>query len=83
MFRTLEKSKTIMMFGTVAIATVMLVFPAGAIIGNQKALAANLAGSGLADPDQGISYPSPLSHWFGGDVIHHHGFQHSGFHHRH
>jgi len=37
------------------------------IIGNQKALAANLAGSGLADPGQGISYPSPLSHWLGGE----------------
>jgi hypothetical protein len=82
MFRTLEESKTIMMFGTIAIATVMLVFAAGHIIGNQRALGANLAGSGLADPGQGSSYPSPLSHWFGGDVLHHHGF-HSGFHHRH
>jgi len=70
-----EKSKIIMMFGTIAIAAVTLVFAAGPIIGNQKALAANLAGSGLADPDQGISYPSPLSQWFGG----HHG----GHYHRH
>jgi hypothetical protein len=83
MFRTSEKSKTIMMFGTMAIAVVTLVFAAGPIIGNQKALEANLAGSGLADPGQGISYPSPLSHWFGGDVIHHHGGHYSGFHHRH
>jgi hypothetical protein len=86
MFRTSVKSKTIMTFGTMAIAAVMLLFAAGQVIGNQKAVAANLAGSGLADPDPGISYPSPLSHWFGGEVLHH-GFHHfhsgSGFHHRH
>jgi hypothetical protein len=86
MFRTSAKSKTIMIFGTMAIAALMLLFAAGPIIDNQKAMAANLAGSGLADPDPGISYPSPLSHWFGGEVLHH-GFHHlhsgSGFHHRH
>jgi hypothetical protein len=86
MFRTSAKSKTIMTFGTMVGTALMLLFAAGPIIGNQKVLAANLAGSGLADPDQGISYPSPLSHWFGGDVLHH-GFHHfhsaSGFHHRH
>jgi hypothetical protein len=86
MFRT-SKSKTIMTFDTMVIAGVMLLFAAGPVIGNQKALAANLAGSGLADPDPGISYPSPLSHWFGGEVLHH-GFHHfhsggSGFHHSH
>jgi hypothetical protein len=70
MFRTSVKSKTIMTFGTMAIAAVMLLFAAGQVIGNQKAVAANLAGSGLADPDPGISYPSPLSHWFG-EVLHH------------
>jgi hypothetical protein len=51
MFRTSVKSKTIMTFGTMAIAAVMF-FAAGSVTGNQKALAANLAGSGLADPDQ-------------------------------
>jgi hypothetical protein len=58
----------------------MLLFASGPIIGNQRALAANLAGSGLADPNPGISYRSPLPHWFG-DVLHH-GFDHfnnSGF----
>jgi hypothetical protein len=39
-----------MMFGTLAIAAITLVFAAGLVIGNQKALAANLAASGLADP---------------------------------
>ena len=67
-----------------AIAGVIFLCAAGPVIGNQRALAANLAGSGLADPGQGISYPSPLSHWFGGV---HHGFHHfhngSGFHHFH
>ncbi|HXX97283.1 MAG TPA: hypothetical protein VEL11_09235 [Candidatus Bathyarchaeia archaeon] len=86
MFRTSAKSKTILTFRTMAIAALMLLFAAGAVIGNQKAVVANLAGSGLADRDPGISYPSPLSHWFGGEVLHH-GFHHlhsdSGFHHRH
>ncbi|MGC2575101.1 MAG: hypothetical protein WA364_26630 [Candidatus Nitrosopolaris sp.] len=75
-----------MTFGAVAIAGVIFLCAAGTVIGNQRALAANLAGSGLADPDPGISYPSPLSHWFGGETLHH-GFHHfhsgSGFHHRH
>jgi hypothetical protein len=52
-----------MIFGTMVIAALMLLFAADPIIDNQKAMAANLAGSGLADPDPGISYPSPLSHW--------------------
>ena len=62
MFHTSVKSKTPVTFGTMAIAAVMLLFASGPIIGNEKALGANLAGSGLADPDPGISYPSPLSH---------------------
>jgi hypothetical protein len=78
--------KTTMTVGTLAIIAVILLLASVPIVGNQKALAANLAGSGLADRDTGISYPSPLSHWFGGDVLHH-GFHHfhsgSGFHHRH
>jgi hypothetical protein len=82
MFRTSTESKTIMRFGTMIIAALMLLFAAGPIIDNQKAMATNLTGSGLADPDPGISY----SHWFGGEVLHH-GFHHlhsgSGFHHRH
>ncbi len=51
--------KTTMTFGTLVIVAVRLLFALVPIVGNQKALSANLAGSGLADPDQGISYPSP------------------------
>ena len=86
MFRTSAKSKTIMTFGTIVGTALILFFAAGPVIDEQKVLAANLAGSGLADSDPGISYPSPLSHWFGGEVLHH-GFHHlhgsSGLHHRH
>ncbi|MFZ0513706.1 MAG: hypothetical protein WAM14_19020 [Candidatus Nitrosopolaris sp.] len=76
-------SKTTMAFSTLTIAAVALVFVSCPILGNQQALAANLCGSGFCDPDTGIiSYPSPLSHFFGGDVLHSHsGF--GGFHHRH
>ena len=62
MFHTSVKSKTPVKFGTMAIAAVMLLFGSGPIIGNEKALAANLAGSGLADPDPGISSPHHHSH---------------------
>lgn len=61
MFRISAKSNTIMTFGTMAIAALML-FAAGPIIDHRKVMAANLAGSGLDDSDPGISYPSPLSH---------------------
>ncbi|HYA84864.1 MAG TPA: hypothetical protein VEH06_15655 [Candidatus Bathyarchaeia archaeon] len=85
MFST-SKSKTIMTFGTMAIVGAIFLCATGPVIGNQRALAANLAGSGLTDRDPGISYPSPLSHWFGGEVLHH-GFHHfhsgSGFRHSH
>jgi hypothetical protein len=43
-----------MTFGTMAIAGVIFLCAAGPVIDNQRALAANLAGSGLADPDPGI-----------------------------
>ena len=61
-----------MAFGTIAIAVVLL-FASG---GNQQALVANLCGSGFCDPGSGISYPSPHSHFFGGDVLHHHVITH-------
>jgi hypothetical protein len=83
MFHTSVDSKTTITFSTLAIAAVALLFASGPILGNQQALAANLCGSGLCDPISGISYPSPLSHFFGGDVLHHGGFHHfhGGFHH--
>ncbi|MGB8937053.1 MAG: hypothetical protein WCC17_18350 [Candidatus Nitrosopolaris sp.] len=62
-------SKTTMTFSSMAIAAVVLLFVSGPIVGNQQALAANLCGSGLGcggTPDYGISYPSPLSNFFGG-----------------
>ena len=43
MFHT---SKTIITFSTMAITAVVLLFGSGPIVGNQKALAANLYGSG-------------------------------------
>jgi hypothetical protein len=78
-------------FGTLVIASLSIVVAVG-LVGSQKALAANLCGSGFCDPDPGISYPSPLSHFFGGDVLYHgfhhlHGsfasYSHGGFHHHH
>jgi hypothetical protein len=47
----------------------------------KQALAANLCGSGFCERGSGISYPSPLSHYFGGDVLHNH--HHGGSHHFH
>ena len=76
MFHTSVKSKTTMTFSTLVIAAVALLFASGPILGNQRALAANLCGSGLCNPSSGIHYPSPLSHFFGGDVLHHGGFHH-------
>ena len=78
---------------SLGIGVVAVVLALGFISGNQRALAANLCGSGFCEPDYGISYPSPLSHFFGGDVLYrggyygyHHfhgyyGFHHFGFHH--
>jgi hypothetical protein len=86
MFRTSVKSKTTMTFMTLTVVAFALLFASGPILGNQKALAANLCGSGFCDPDPGISYPSPLSHFFGGDVLDFHGgfhHFHGGFHHFH
>jgi hypothetical protein len=81
----LEKTIT---FSTLVIASLSIVVAVGSV-GNQKALAANLCGSGFCEPDPGISYPSPLSHFFGGDVLHngHHwhgsfgSYLHGGHHH--
>ncbi len=47
MFHTSVNSKTIMTFSTMAIAAVVLLFASDPILANQKALAANLCGSGL------------------------------------
>lgn len=73
------------------IAAIGVVFALAFIVSNQQTLAANLCGSGFCEPDGGISYPSPLSHFFGGDVLNHghhwHGgfgsYSHGGFHHHH
>jgi hypothetical protein len=76
------------------IAALALLFVPGSIAGNQKALAANLCGSGLGcggTPNYGISYPSPLSNFFGGcggcydgyPYYNDFGFHHFGFHHFH
>jgi hypothetical protein len=79
------KSKITMSLG---IVTIVVAFALDFIVGNQQTLAANLCGSGFCEPNSGISYPSPLSHFFGGDVLHWHGgFHHShggfGYHHHH
>jgi len=76
-------AKTTLAFSVVI--ALLLILALGPLVTNQKVLAANLCGSGFCDPGVGISYPSPLSHFFGGDVLHHHGFHHwwsggSGFH---
>lgn len=78
MFHTSGNSKTTLTSSALVIVAVASLFAAGSILGNQKAFAANLAGSGFAGTNPGISYPSPLSHYFGGDVLHHH--HHGGFH---
>jgi hypothetical protein len=77
--------KRTLTFSTLVIVSVSIVF-AVAPVGDQKALASNLCGSGLGcggasnygcDGCGGISYPSPLSNFFGGEVFGH------GFHHFH
>jgi hypothetical protein len=63
---------------SISVIAALSLFLAGPIVANQKAFAANLCGSGFCEPDQSvITYPSPLSHFFGGDVLYH------GFHHWH
>jgi hypothetical protein len=64
---------------SLGIVTIVVAFALDFIVGNQQTFAANLCGSGFCEPNSGISYPSPLSHFFGGDVLHSHG----GFHHWH
>lgn len=74
------------------VAAIGVVFALGLIVSNQQTFAANLCGSGFCESNPGISYPSPLSHFFGGDVLYH-GFHHwhdgfgsyshGGFHHHH
>jgi len=77
---------------SIGIAAIGVVFALGFIVSSQQTLAANLCGSGFCEPGGGISYPSPLSHFFGGDVLHHgfhhwHGgfgsYSHGGLHHHH
>ena len=67
--------------------SVIAALSAGPIVANQKVFAANLCGSGLGcgggsnygcDGCGGISYPSPLSNFFGGEAFHFHHF-HGGF----
>jgi hypothetical protein len=68
------------------LAAIVVVFALGFIVSNQLTFAANLCGSGFCESNPGISYPSPLSHFFGGDVLHHHwhaSYSHGGFHHHH
>jgi hypothetical protein len=76
MLRMSVAAKKTITFSTLVIASLSIVVAVGSV-GNQKALAASLCGSGFCEPDPGISYPSPLSHFFGGDVLYH------GFHHWH
>jgi len=81
-------SKISLTFSTLVIAAITFTFAAAPIIGNQKAFAANLCGSGFCEPNGGISYPSPFSHFFGGEVLHHHwhdggSYSQRSFHHHH
>jgi len=92
-------AKRTITFSVSVIAAPSLFLAAGPIFANQKAFAANLCVSGLGcrgasdygcDGCSGISYPSPLSNFFGGEGFHFHhfhggfGFHHfGGFHHIH
>jgi hypothetical protein len=80
-------SKKTITFSISVIAALSLFLVVGPIVTNQKVLAANLCGSGLGcggasnhgcDGCDGISYPSPLSNFFGGEAFHFHHF-HGGF----
>ena len=54
---------------SLGIGAIAAIFALGFIVGNQQTFAANLCGSGLGcggSPNYGISYPSPLSNYFGG-----------------
>jgi hypothetical protein len=86
---------------SISIIAALSLFLAGPIVTSQKVFAANLCGSGLGcgvasdygcDGCGSISYPSPLSNFFGGEVFGHEfhhfhggfGFHHfGGFHHFH
>jgi hypothetical protein len=80
-------AKRMITFSISVIAALSLFLAAGPIVSNQKAFAANLCGSDLGcggasdygcDGCGGISYPSPLSNFFGGEAFHFHHF-HGGF----
>ena len=65
------KGKITLTFSILAVAALSIVLSVGPMAANQ-ALAANLCGSGSHTTQHtGTSYPSPLSHFFGGDVIDH------------
>jgi len=80
MFQGSVNLKTTIRSSVLVIAALALFFTTGPTLGNQKVLGANLAGSGFVGTNPGISYPSPLSHYFGGDALHHR--YHSGFHYK-
>jgi hypothetical protein len=97
LYKSIVAKRTIT-FSITVIAALSLFLVPGPIVANQKVLAANLCGSGLGcggasnygcDGCGGISYPSPLSNFFGGEAYFHHfhggfGFHHfGGFHHFH
>ena len=76
-------AKRTITFSVSVIAALSLFLAAGPIVVNQKVFAANLCGSGLGcggvfnygcDGCGGISYPSPLSNFFGGKAFHFHHF---------
>jgi len=77
---------------SLGIAAIAVVFALEFIVSNQQTFGANLCGSGLGcgasdygcDGCGGISYPSPLFNFFGGEAFGHgfHHFHHfGGFHH--
>ena len=82
---TAETTITLSMLAIVASG---LVFAVTLVVANEKVFAANLCGSGFCEPGGGISYPSPLSHFFGGDRHGHHwhgyfgSYSHGSHHHR-
>jgi hypothetical protein len=61
----LAKSKITLTFGTLVIAAITLTFATAPMIGNQKAFAANLCGSGLGSPSTCSGIPQYSGSYFG------------------